>query len=116
MQIRKTVTVQVSLTATGAATGAITVAMPFAPRAGYLANQSVGSAAALIGTTVYTPATVEINGSTIVFRHSGTQALRHSGTQALRHSGTGLWGSSAARQATFAAGSTLSFTATYEAA
>ena len=108
MQIRKTVTVQVSLTATGAATGAITVAMPFAPRAGYLANQSVGSAAALIGTTVYTPATVEINGSTIVFRHSGTQALRHSGT--------GLWGSSAARQATFAAGSTLSFTATYEAA
>ena len=93
------VTVQVRLAATGPATGSIAVGLPVAPRA-YNATQSVGSAMAVIGAGIYSPAGVGIEGSNVVFWAPDT----------------GRWGTQTNRPAAFASGSVLSFTVQYEPA
>lgn len=94
------VTVQVRLAATGSASGSIAVGLPITPRS-YAPTQSVGSAMAVIGAGIYSPAGVGIEGSSVVSFWAPD---------------TGRWGTQANRPAAFTAGSVLSFSVQYEPA
>jgi len=99
-QIGKTVHVNFKGTASTAPSGGINVTLPVAPNA---ADSSAGVAVAVIGSVIYV-------GSVMPFAGGSGQ------TQFVSNADGFIWGVGGGHPATWAAGSTLQFSVTYEAA